>query len=106
MKSLARSLLYILVLVFAAGTALAADGDVGKKRAEVQKATKAALDRFYKADPKLKALVDKSPGYAVVTSFGISFIVGGAGGSGIAHDRKSGKDTYVSMAQASAGVQI
>src|SRR5436190_24132027 len=106
MTYLARSLLGSLIFFVAAGLAAAADGDVSKKRAEVQKATKAALERFYKADPKLKAQVDKSPGYAVITSFGITFLVGGAGGSGIAHDRKTGKETYLSMAQASAGFQV
>src|SRR6185503_16792341 len=95
MTFVTRFLFGSLMLCVAAGVAFAADADVAKKQAEIQKAAKAALERFYKADPKLKAQVDQSPGYAVVTSFGISFILGGAGGHGIAHDRKTGKDTYI-----------
>jgi len=89
-----------------AGAAFAAETDAAKKQAEVRKATQVALERFYKANPKLKGDVDKSPGYAVFTTYGLSFVIGRAGGSGVAQDRKTGKDTFMSMAQASVGVQI
>lgn len=96
--------LFTTALAFAAtGTALAADK--ASKQAEVRKATAAALEKFYKTEPKLKAEVAKAPGYAIFTSFGISFIFGGAGGGGLAHDNTSKQDTFMSMAQASAGVQ-
>ena len=99
-------LLGALIVSFATGTALGAEADKAKKQAEIRKATQASLDRFYKARPELKSQVDKSPGYAVFTSFGISFIVGGAGGHGLASNRKTGGNTYMNMAQASAGVQV
>jgi len=78
--------------------------DKATKQAEVQKATQASLDKFYKANPKLKGEVEAAPGYAVFTTYGLSFLVGGAGGSGLAHDKGAKKDTYMSMAQASAGI--
>ena len=89
-----------------AGTAIGADTDATAKRAEVRKAAQASLARFYKQNPKLKEEVDRSPGYAVFTTYGVSFIVGGSGGTGLAHDRKTGRDTFMNMAQASVGVQL
>jgi lipid-binding SYLF domain-containing protein len=99
-----------LLALFATALAFCATGttsaaDKASKQAEVRKASAAALEKFYKADPKLKSEVAKAPGYAVFTSFGMSFLIGGSGGSGIAHDNAAKKDTFMSMAQASAGVQ-
>lgn len=95
----------VLTLSLAAGNAFAQSEKV-KKQAEVRKVTQTSLDRFYKANPKLKAEVAKAPGYAVFTTYGLSFLIGGAGGSGLAHDNKTKRTTYMDMAQVSAGVQI
>lgn len=106
MKNLIRLLAGTLMLSIAAGSAVAADADAAKKQAEIRKVTKTTLERFYKVNPKLKTEVNKSPGYGVFTTYGLSFLIGGAGGSGLVHDRKTGKDTFMKMAQASAGLQI
>jgi len=101
-----RNILLSIVLLSFVGTgALAADADKAKKQAEIKQATQAALARFYKAKPELKGQVAKAPGYGVFTTYGISFLIGGAGGSGMVHDNVTKKDTYMSMAQASAGLQ-
>jgi len=83
-----------------------AETDKAAKQAEISKATQASIERFYKADPKLEAEVAKAPGYAVFTTYELSFLIGGAGGKGLAHDNKTKKDVYMSMAQASAGAQV
>lgn len=84
-------------------TSMAADK---AKQAEVLKAANAALADFYKHEPKLKAKVEKAPGYAVFTTYGFSFILGGAGGKGIVHDNATKKTTYMDLAAASAGLQL
>jgi len=101
---LQRFITGLLVLSLAAGSALA-QTDKAKKQAEVRKAAQTALAKFYKANPKIKGEVAKAPGYAVFTTFGMSFVVGGAGGRGLVHDTKTKKDTFMKMGQASAGLQ-
>ena len=80
--------------------------DKSAKQAEVKTKAMAALQDFYKADAKIQSEVAKAPGYAVFTTFGLSFGLGGAGGKGIAHDNKSNTDVFMSIAQASAGFQV
>ncbi len=95
----------VLALSLAAGGAFAQD-DKAKKQAEVRKVTSETLQKFYKADPKLKDAVEKAPGSAVFTTFGISFLIGGAGGKGVVVNNVTKHVTYMDMAQASAGLQI
>ena len=92
-----------LIALSIPGSTLAADA---KKQAEVQKATQAALARFYEKKPSIKDEVSAAPGYAVFTSYGLSFVIGGSGGTGLAHDAQNNKDTYMHMARASAGPHV
>src|SRR6188768_543454 len=101
-----RKFLAIGSALVAVGSTVHAQGDKGAKQAEVKAKATEALQDFYKADPKLREAVASAPGYAVFTTFGLSFGLGGAGGKGVAHDRQAAKDTYMSIAQASAGLQI
>jgi len=100
-----RSLFVLTLLCLTAAGVSAADADKAKKQAEIQKMAQSALPDFYKAQPSIKAEVEKAPGYAVFSTFGLSFIIGGSGGKGLVHDNKTGKDTYMSQAQGSVGVQ-
>jgi lipid-binding SYLF domain-containing protein len=87
-------------------TAVHAKEDKAAKQSEVKTKAMQALQDFYKAQPGLKEEVAKAPGFAVFTTYGLSFGLGGAGGRGVAHDNKTKHDTYMSIAQASAGLQL
>src|SRR4051812_3699339 len=85
-----------------AGSTVHAQADKGAKQSEVKAKANQTLQDFYKADPQLQDAVLKAPGYAVFTTFGLSFVFGGAGGKGVAHDSKTSTDTYMNIAQGSA----
>lgn len=89
-----------------AACATTSSSEKASKQAEVRKATQTSLAKFYKADPKLQSAVANAPGYGVFTTYGLSFIVGGAGGAGLVHDSRTNTDTFMDAAQASAGVQV
>ncbi|HOM13224.1 MAG TPA: YSC84-related protein [Rubrivivax sp.] len=93
-----------LSLSLLTGHALAQDK--AAKQAEVRKVAAATLEKFYAKKPELKAALAKAPGYAVFTTYGLSFLVGGSGGSGIVHDNKTKQDVFMKMGAGSVGFQI
>jgi lipid-binding SYLF domain-containing protein len=80
--------------------------DAATQKAELRKMCDEALATLYKAKPETKAQASKAPGYGCFSSFGVSFIVGGAGGRGLVHDNATKKDVYMNMGQATAGIDI
>ena len=94
----------VLSMSLLAGGVFAADK--ASKQAEVVKSTQAAMERFYKEKPELKAAVAKAPGYGIFTTYGVSFLIGGSGGTGLVHDNGTKKDIFMKVGGASAGLQL
>lgn len=83
---------------------LARADTVAEKRAEVQKMRRETLARLYKIHPDAQSAIQKSAGYAVFSNVGINLILlSAAGGSGVAHNNKTGKDTYMKMVSGGLG---
>jgi len=80
--------------------------DVQKVRAEIRKMCDQTLATLYKAKPEIKTHIAKSAGYGCFSSFGVTVIFGGAGGRGLVHNNATKKDTFMNLAQASAGVEL
>ncbi len=78
-----------------------------QQRAEIQKMRATTLERLYKVHPAARADVQKSAGYAVFSNVGINLILlSAAGGSGVAHDNRSGKDVYMKMVSGGFGIGL
>ena len=78
--------------------------DVGEKRSAILKESRKTLEMLYKAYPESKAKIKKAYGYGTFSNFGINLIFFSAeGGSGLTHNNRSGKNTYMKMASGGLG---
>ncbi len=75
-----------------------------EKRAEIRKMRSETLKKLYKVHPRAKGEINKAAGYAVFSNVGINLIfLSAAGGSGVAHDNRTGKDVYMKMISGGVG---
>ena len=76
-----------------------------EKRAEVRKMAQETLAKLYSLQPAAKKAVESSAGYAVFSNFGMKILVAGGGsGDGIAVNRKTKAETFMSMVEVQAGI--
>lgn len=80
---------------------------IEQRRQEVQDMRAQVLDDLEKEAPGIHEMVDNAVGYAVFSSLGINlFLVSSARGPGIAHDNRNGKEVYMKMFSAGAGIGL
>jgi lipid-binding SYLF domain-containing protein len=78
-----------------------------ERKNETLKESEKTLKMLHKAYPKAKALIDRSYGYATFSNFGLNLLFFSAeGGSGIVHNNKTSKNTYMKMASGGVGLGI
>ncbi len=87
--------------------ASAASSSRAQQQAHIRATSADTLQMLYKDEPKAKHVIGKSYGYAtfVANNF-MLFFVGGGMGYGVAHDSKTGKDTFMDMAQGGVGLGL
>jgi lipid-binding SYLF domain-containing protein len=91
----------ITLLIAPASRAASAD----ESRAELRKVSGQTLERLYKVQPKAKQAIEQSAGYATFSNLGVKLLVAGSGmGQGIAVDKKTGRETFMKMVEAQAGL--
>lgn len=84
------------------GLAVAATAE--EKRADIQKMRSETLEKLYRVHPLARGAIKEAVGYAVFSNIGINVIFfSAAGGSGVAHDNRSGKDIYMNMVSGGLG---
>ena len=97
------SILLLLVSMPLIATAKTAEED----RQELREMRSEVLARLYEQNVEAKGLIADAEGYAVFDNGGINLILfSGGSGKGVAHDNKSGNDTYMRMATAGVGIGL
>ncbi|HUH86182.1 MAG TPA: YSC84-related protein [Stellaceae bacterium] len=100
-----RKLGIFLLLVCFAGAALAETH--AERRAEINKRRADTLAKLYKVHPAARGRIAGAYGYAVFTNLGINLVlIAAAGGNGVAHDNKTGHDTYMKMVSGGVGLGL
>lgn len=79
---------------------------LGAKRTVIDAMAGETLERLMILRPKAKEIFATSYGYAVFDSFKFGIGLSGAGGSGVAIDRKNGKRIYMKMGSAGLGLTL
>jgi lipid-binding SYLF domain-containing protein len=97
----------LVAAVLAAGCSGPKGATVAEKKSYIQDMRQKALSDLYAKDPSLKAHVEKASGYGVFSNIGtnIIFITTGSG-YGVVKNNKTGKDTYMKMAEGGVGLGL
>jgi lipid-binding SYLF domain-containing protein len=95
----------IAALLVLAGSGVTAKDSKAHKQADIRKAAHSILKKLYKLNPKAKAAVENSAGYAVFSNFGMKIgFAGGGSGKGVAVDNKTKKEVFMKMVEIQAGL--
>ena len=82
-------------------------GSVAEKQSYVKEMRDEALADLYKRDASLRSRVRAAAGYAVFSDLAGGFFILSTGqGYGIAHDNRTGRDTYMKMGELGAGLGL
>ncbi len=106
-RSLARLVPVLLVLALAAACMSPKGETVASQRQAVHKMRSETLAKLYRLRPGVKAIIQRSEGYAVFSNVGINLLLVSAGsGWGIVRDNKNGRETYMKMLSAGLGIGL
>jgi lipid-binding SYLF domain-containing protein len=112
MKIFNKIFVPLFVLTITAGSAHAQFGSLfGSSQTKTQqqqsilKTNDDILKKLYQIEPRSKSLLEKSPGYAVFSNFGMKiFIAGGGSGKGAVYQANPKKTIYMDMVEVQAGL--
>ncbi len=76
-----------------------------EQRAEIKEMRKETLAQLYAEEPAAQAQIEESAGYAVFSNLGVNVLLLSTGrGGGVVRDNAAGKDIYMNMFSAGAGL--
>lgn len=106
-KSSARLLLPAIGLLACISAPLRAadDSEIVAQRSQVREMSGDMLATLYEYQPAARFAIEHSAGYGVFSTFGIKLLfAGGQSGKGIVHNMRTGRDTFMKMIGAQAGL--
>ena len=108
MKHSTSSILVALLAFFFLTGFFGPDGEnPEEQRKTIQTMKNDTLKELYTHEPAAKQAVSSAEGYAVFSNFGTNLLLLSTGsGWGLAHDKKTGKDTYMKMFSAGVGIGL
>jgi len=96
--------MFLLLVCFSASVLAETPGE---RRAEINKRRADTLAKLYKVHPAAKERIAAAYGYAVFTNLGVNLVlIAAAGGNGVAHDNKAGRDIYMKMVSGGVGLGL
>lgn len=105
MTRLTSLLLAAFLLLFVTACAGVKGDTKQEKRNAVQQMRKETLSDLYKLSPGARQEIANSAGYAVFSNVGVNILLlSTARGWGVAHNNRTGNNTYMKMFSAGAGV--
>jgi lipid-binding SYLF domain-containing protein len=79
--------------------------EVDRTRQEIRQVSQDALTTLGQINPAARKAVERAPGYAVFSSFGVKLMVaGGTSGRGMVVDQRSRRETFMKMVQVQGGL--
>ena len=78
---------------------------VEQTRQQIRQVSADALETLGQVNPAARRAIERAPGYAVFSSFGVKILVaGGTTGRGVVVNQRSRAETFMKMVQAQAGL--
>ncbi len=81
------------------------EGKIIQARHQVREMAQDALASLYEIQPGARRAIERSAGYAVFSTFGVKlFFAGGTTGKGMVVNKRTGRQTFMQMAQVQGGL--
>jgi len=80
-------------------------GQIDQTREEIRQVSRDALETLGQVNPAARKAIERAPGYAVFSSFGVKILVaGGTTGRGVVVDQRARSETFMKMVQVQGGL--
>lgn len=100
-----RSLILSFCITVLSACATTGDGSPASKRQIANQMRQDVLSELYQLKPDVRSQIASAPGYAVFSNVNVNLIIASFGGGyGVVKDNRSGRSTYMNMAEVGVGL--